>query len=384
MKPETKSRLYSLDALRGLVMIIMALDHVRDFFHSSAMIFPPENLARTTPILFFTRWITHFCAPVFMFASGMGAFLWAQRHGSASRFLWTRGLWLIVLEITVMRVAFYFSFSLQYPVLLVVFWALGCSMIVLAVLSRLPLRLLAVVSVATILLHNAFDGLTRGGPLLTVLHRQGPVVMGSTVVLVAYPLVPWFAVMAGGYCFGQVFLLPPDARRRILLRTGSAMTVAFFVLRGINMYGDASKWSAKVYPVLSFLNCTKYPPSLDFLLMTLGPALLCLAWFDGLEWRPANPLIVFGRVPLFYFVIHFFAAHGLMVAMSAIRYGHASFLFGPFPNMGGDRKVFPPDFGFDLWVVYVMWALIVIGLYPLCRWFAGVKARRRDWWLSYL
>ena len=383
MKPETKSRLYSLDALRGLVMIIMALDHVRDFLSSSAMLFPPENLARTTPILFFTRWITHFCAPVFMFAGGMGAFLWAQRNGSPSRFLWTRGLWLILLEVTLMRVAYYFSFSLQYPVLLVVLWALGCSMIALALLSRLPLRVLAVVSVLTIVLHNLFDGKGTGA-LVTVLHRPGAIVAGSYVLVIAYPLVPWIAVMAAGYCFGQVFLLPAPARRRILLRTGAAMTVAFVVLRAINVYGDPSRWSAKLHPVLSFLNCTKYPPSLDFLLMTLGPALLCLAWFDGLEWKLANPLIVFGRVPLFYFVIHFFVAHALMVAMSAIRYGRLSFLFGPLPNMGGDRKLFPPGLGYDLWVVYVVWASVVLALYPLCRWFAGVKARRRDWWLSYL
>ena len=377
------SRLYSLDALRGLVMIIMALDHVRDFVSSSAMLFPPENLARTTPILFFTRWITHFCAPVFMFASGMGAFLWAQRNTGLSRFLWTRGLWLIVLELTVMRIAFFFSFSLAYPVMLVVLWALSASMIVLAILSKLPLRVLAVVSVLTIVLHNLLDGV-QGGPLWPVLHRSGAIPMLGTVVYVAYPLVPWFAVMAAGYCFGQIFLLTPEQRRRILVRTGTAMTIAFVVLRAINVYGDPSRWSSKIYPVLSFLNCTKYPPSLDYLLMTLGPAMLCLAWFDGLAWKKENPLIVFGRVPLFYFVVHFYAAHAIASVMAGIRYGKVSLMFGPLPNMGGPRAKFPDGFGYDLWVVYLIWALLVIAMYPLCRWYAGVKARRQDWWLSYL
>lgn len=377
------SRLFSLDALRGLVMIIMALDHVRDFVSNSAMIFPPEDLTRTTPLLFFTRWITHFCAPVFMFAAGMGAFLYAQRNPAISRFLFTRGLWLIVLELTVMRVSFYFSLSPAYPVLLVVFWALGACMIALAALCKLPLRALAVISVLTIVLHNLFDGV-RGGALWTILHRQGAFPLGPSLVVVAYPLIPWIAVMSAGYCFGQIFLLTPQQRRSILLRTGSALTLAFLVLRAINIYGDPSRWSPKLFPVLSFLNCTKYPPSLDFLLMTLGPAMLCLAWFDGRSWTVTNPLIVFGRVPLFYFIVHFYAAHAIASVMAAIRYGRASLMFGPMPNMGGPRKMFPPDFGFDLWVVYLAWALLVIAMYPLCRWFAGVKARRRDWWLSYL
>jgi uncharacterized membrane protein len=383
------TRLEALDAWRGLVMVIMALDHVRDFFHAAAMSFPPEDLARTTPILFFTRWVTHFCAPVFMFASGMGAFLWLQRKGSPaglSRFLWTRGLWLVVLELTVMRVAYYFSFSPRYPILLVVLWALGGAMIALAVLSRLPLRLLAGVSVSTIVLHNCLDGI-QGGAIWNLLHRQGAFAVGPALVVVAYPLVPWFAVMAAGFCFGRVLLLDGAERRHILVRAGWALTLAFVLIRAINVYGDPSRWSVRgsaVFTLLSFLNCTKYPPSLDYLLMTLGPALLCLAWFDRLDWKAANPLIVFGRVPLFYFVVHFYAIHALAVAMAWARYGYLPVLFGPLPNMGGPRKLFPADFGYDLWVVYGVWALIVVLLYPLCRWFASVKARRRDWWLSYL
>jgi uncharacterized membrane protein len=378
-----RSRLPSLDALRGLVMIIMALDHVRDFVHSSAMA-SPEDLTRTTPILFFTRWITHFCAPVFMFAGGAGAFLMAQRNpAKLSRFLWTRGLWLIVLEVTVMRVAYYFSFDLKYPTLLIVLWALGCSMISLALLSKIPIPTLAVISLLTIATHNAFDGV-KDGALWTILHRPGPVVLGPAVLMFGYPLIPWIDVMATGFCFGRVLLLPPDARRRFLLRTGTALTLAFLVLRSINIYGDPSPWSSKLYPVLSFLRCTKYPPSLDYLLMTLGPALLCLAWLDNREWKPANPLIVFGRVPLFYFIVHFFAAHAIANIMETIRYRTTALMFVPPPNMGGPMKLFPADYGFDLWVVYLVWATLVIALYPLCRWFAALKARRTDWWLSYL
>jgi uncharacterized membrane protein len=267
--------------------------------------------------------------------------------------------------------------------MLVVLWALGACMIALAVLCKLPLRVLAAASVLTILLHNLFDGV-QGGVLGTVLHRPGAIPMLGTIVFVAYPLVPWVAVMAAGYCFGQIFLLTPERRRRILVRTGAAMTVGFLALRAINIYGDPSRWSSKIYPVLSFLNCTKYPPSLDYLLMTLGPAMLCLAWFDGLVWKKENPLIVFGRVPLFYFVVHFYAAHAIASVMAGIRYGKLALMFGPFPNMGGSRAQFPPDFGYDLWVVYVIWALLVAAMYPLCRWYGGVKARRHDWWLSYL
>ena len=372
-------------------MIIMAIDHVRDFISRAAMSFPPENLARTTPALFLTRWITHFCAPVFMFSAGLGAYLWMQRHGKASvaRFLLTRGLGLIFLEVTVMRVSYNFSFSLQYPWILVVLWALGESMIVLAGLCWIPVRWLAVISIAVIALHNTLDKIRPAqlgswAWLWNVLHQPGAIPAGGNVVLIAYPLVPWFAVMAAGFCFGAVMLRAPEERQRILVRTGAALTAGFLVLRALNVYGDPSRWSTARFPVLSFLNCTKYPPSLLFLLMTLGPALLCLAWFDRLQWKVTNPLIVFGRVPLFYFVVHFYAAHAIAVAMAAFRYGRLSFLFGPMPNLGGDKKLFPPDLGYDLWVVYVVWFCLVVALYPLCRWFASVKARRRDWWLSYL
>ena len=379
------SRLRSLDALRGAVMIVMALDHVRDFFHAGAMSFSPTDLTRTTAALFFTRWITHFCAPVFFFAAGAGAFLWWQRGRSRaglSRFLLTRGLWLIVLELTVMRFAYQFSMAPRYPVLLVVLWALGASMIALAGLAWLPIRLLAVTSVATIALHNLLDGV-RGGVAWTFLHQIGAFRADPWTVVVAYSLVPWVAVMAAGFCFGPILLLGDARRRKLLLTIGACLTTAFVILRAVNVYGDPAPWTSGI---LSFLNTTKYPPSLAFLLMTLGPALLAFAWLDRRGLSDRHPLVVFGRVPLFYFILHFYAAHLLAVVCSWIRYGASAtrFVFEPFPSMGGPRNLVPPDFGFSLGATYAAWAAIVLAMYPLCRWFAKVKATRRDWWLGYL
>jgi uncharacterized membrane protein len=395
--PAAARRITSIDALRGLVMIIMALDHVRDFIHRGAMSGSPTDLATTTPLLFFTRWITHICAPVFMLTAGMGAYLWWQRGRSRrelSWFLLTRGVWLMVLEITVMRLAYNFSFSGQYPLLLIVLWALGACMIAMAALVWLPLPALATVSLAAIAGHNLLDGIApaRLGALAgawTVLHQPGVVPFPGMVVFVAYPLVPWVAVMALGFCLGPAYRWEAPRRERLLLTAGLAATAAFVVLRGLDAYGDPAPWTAQrsaVHTLLAFLNTTKYPPSLLFLLMTLGPALLLLAWLDRRVIRPSNPLVVFGRVPLFYFVLHFFLAHLAVLALSLLEYGRAAWGFGlnPVPSMGGPKELFPPAFGWSLGVVYLVWAVVVVALYPVCRWFAGVKARRRDWWLGYL
>jgi uncharacterized membrane protein len=395
--PAGSRRIESIDALRGLVMVIMALDHVRDFIHRGAMSGSPTDLATTTPVLFFTRWITHICAPVFMLTAGMGAFLWWQRGRSRrelSWFLLTRGVWLIVLEVTVMRLAYNFSFSAQYPLLLIVLWALGGCMILMAALVWLPLPALAAVSLVAIAGHNLLDGIdpARFGALAgawNVLHQPGVVPFPGMIVFVAYPLVPWVAVMGLGFCLGPVYRWQASRRQRFLLIAGAAATVGFVALRGLNGYGDPAPWSGQhsaVYTLLSFLNTTKYPPSLLFLLMTLGPALLLLAWLDRRGVRPRNPLVVFGRVPLFYFVLHFFLAHLAVLALSLLEYGKAALAFGfnPVPSMGGAKELFPTGFGWNLAVVYLVWALVVVVLYPVCRWFAGVKARRRDWWLGYL
>ena len=273
-------------------MVIMALDHTRDFFHAGAMSFSPEDLARTTPILFFTRWITHVCAPVFLFTAGIGAFLRLDRPGATkaqlSRFLLTRGAWLILIELTVMRLAFNFSFEMRYPLLLLVLWALGVSMIALAALIYLPRRVLAVASLAVIILHNSLDSVQASqfgafGGVWNVLHQQGVFVLGGIPVVAGYPVMPWIAVMALGFCVGPIFRLEPHLRQRLLLKWGTLLIVAFVLLRAVNVYGDPAPWSVQpsaTYTLLSFLRTTKYPPSLDFLLMTIGPALLALAWFD--------------------------------------------------------------------------------------------------------
>jgi uncharacterized membrane protein len=378
------SRLMSIDAVRGAVMIIMALDHVRDFVHSAAGQFRPEDLTRTSVPLFFTRWITHFCAPVFMFYAGISAFLWATRGRSRaelSRFLLTRGLWLIFLEFTAVRFGFYFNLNYNLMIL-VVFWALGCSMVALSALVYLPPRVLAILSVAIIALHNALDGI-QGGTLWKILHQVAPFQVAGHTVIASYSLIPWIAVMTAGYCFGRVFQLDPDSRRKVLLRTGAALTLAFLVIRASNLYGDPGKWTVQSSPAftfLSFLNCNKYPPSLLFLLMTLGPALLVTAFLDRVHFSPDHPLIVFGRVPMFYFMIHFWLIHLIAALMLWLQRGNAIlFRNGP-PSMGG-----PPvdHYGYSLWVAYAVWLGLVVALYPVCRWFARLKARRKDWWLSY-
>ena len=335
-----------------------------------------------------------------------------------SRYLWTRGLWLIVLELTVLRFGFFLSLT-EGPWLLTVLWALGLSMIGLALLCRLPVRALAPLSLAVIALHNLLDPIRARqlGPLAfawNILHQPGAFLVGGTPVIVAYPLVPWVAVMAAGYCFASCYLrvvpsagcrLPvadlSSADRRLpvagsvlpsafsllpLLQWGAFLTAAFLVLRALNVYGDPSLWSTAIpgTGVMSFLNTTKYPPSLLFLLMTIGPALLALAWLTRRPLRASNPLVVVGRVPLFFFLTHFLLAHALAFPFAWARYGRVDFLAHPMPSMGGSAEVYPPGFGYSLPTVYVVWVMVVLLTWPLCRWFARLKERRRDWWLGYL
>jgi len=380
-------------------MIIMALDHVRDFIHRGAMSgASPTDLLTTTAGLFMTRWVTHFCAPVFMFTAGLGAYFYLRNgertKGQLSRFLVTRGLWLMFLELTVMQLAYNFNAATSNPIFLLVLWVLGACMIVLAALIWMPITWLTAISVLTIVLHNTLDGIraqSLGGwaPLWTLLHQVGAFPFAGRILIAPYSLIPWFAVMALGFCAGPIFAMPAGDRRRRLLRLGAAATIAFAIVRAINVYGDPARWSAQptaVFTLLSFLNTTKYPPSLAFLLMTLGPALIAVSFLDRLTLSRSNPLIVFGRVPLFYFVLHFMLAHVAAVVLAIARYGSAAFSFAwqPVPSMGGPAKLFPPDFGYDLWVAYAVWITIVILMYPLCRWFAQLKERRGDWWLSYL
>ncbi|HJR07776.1 MAG TPA: heparan-alpha-glucosaminide N-acetyltransferase domain-containing protein [Pyrinomonadaceae bacterium] len=384
------TRLDAVDLLRGLVMVIMALDHTRDFFHADALLYQPTDLTKATPLLFFTRWITHFCAPTFVFLAGTGAFLSVSR-GKTKRqlswFLFTRGLWLILLELTVVRLSWSPLAGLSFYVLQVI-WALGVSMIVLAGLIHLPVRLIAAVGLLMIATHNLLDRFTAErfgslGSLWRLLHEQGLWQPTSGLfVFVAYPLIPWIGVMAAGYAFGQLLLLERARRRKVLLALGLSMTLAFIVLRTTNLYGDPHAWVSQqsaVYTLLSFLNTEKYPPSLLFLLMTLGPAIALLTLFERVRGALARFFITFGRVPLFFYLLHIPLIHLIALISDFARYrrpvGDIAFLTQTPP---------PAGYGYSLAVVYLVWLGVVVALYPLCRWFAGVKRRRRAAWLSYL
>jgi uncharacterized membrane protein len=390
-------RIQSVDALRGAIMMLMAIDHIRDFVARSAQQFLPTDLTRTTPAIFFTRWITHFCAPVFLLTAGLGAYLWMTRgHHSKRELSWlliTRGIWLVVLEVTLLRVIMFSQLSYTTsPVLLIIFWAIGLSMIALAALVYLPMRLLAGLSIAIIALHNLLAGIPaeafgRAAWIWNILYQRGVIAIDGVTFRPAYPVLPWIGVMAGGYCLGAIFECNAQRRRRFLFRLGLALTAAFVVVRFVDLYGDPAPWShqaSPVFTILSFLNVTKYPPSLDFLLMTLGPALIAMACLERFRFRSTNPLIVFGRVPFFYYVAHMFVAHAIAIAMNYARYGEHSFLWIAPPSMGSPNNLFPADYGFPLWTVYAVWIGVLALLYPACLWFARLKQRRHDWWLTYL
>jgi len=385
-------RLESIDLLRGVAMILMALDHTRDFLGVPGI--SPTDLSRASAGLFFARWITHICAPVFFLLTGTAACL-ALRHKSKSelsRFLFTRGVWLIFLDVVVVR-CFAMQFNFDYHVtMLVVLWALGWEMIVLSLLVHLPKPVVTVFGVVMIVGHNLFDGLQPSrlgwfGPAWNVLHVPGTIFSSNGhVVFVAYPLIPWVAVTAVGYGLGQVFDWPRERRRVFLLLLGIRITAAFAILRGMNVYGDPARWTSQksvAFTMLSYLNTTKYPPSLFFLLMTLGPAMLLLWAFDRETPRCLRPVLIFGRVPLFYFVLHLALIHLLAVLVCYARYGQVHWMFES-PTLGQYPFTPPPGWGFSLPVVYFAWAVVVIALYPLCAWFSALKQRRTDPWLSYL
>ncbi|MGD9902196.1 MAG: DUF1624 domain-containing protein [Vicinamibacterales bacterium] len=381
-----------IDAVRGAIMVVMALDHVREFVHADAMVFNAEDLARTTPILFLTRWVTHVCAPGFAFLAGLAAARrLARDHDRAglSRYLWTRGLWLVVLELTVMRVALTFRFSAEDPLLLIILVALGVSMMALAALVWLPPPAVLAYGVAVVALHNLLDPLRPADfgaltPLWTLLHAPGVFVVGGLPIVSGYPWLPWTGVMALGFAAGPLYDLEAERRCTILARTGVALVAGFVVLRTLNGYGDPDPWSPQASPtmtVLSFLRTTKYPPSLQFLLMTLGPLLVGLAWAERRSPSPAHPLVAIGRAPLFYYVVHFLLAHLAASSIAAWLHGPTvAFLSGPFPSMGGSPARYPAGFGQPLWVVYVTWVGLVAAMLPLCRWYLRVTSARRRWW----
>jgi uncharacterized membrane protein len=379
-------RMESIDVVRGVIMILMALDHVRDFFGNSG--FNPTDPATTTVPLFFTRWITHFCAPVFFLLTGTGAYLSLSKKTKPelSRFLFTRGLWLIFLELTVTR-CLGWQFNFDYHVtLLLVLWALGWAMITLSVLVYLPASVVTAFGIVMIATHNLLDSVQSSNPLWTILHSPGFIMnTPGRIIFVTYALIPWIGVTAVGFGLGQIYRWPSKRRKAFLLPLGIGLIAAFLILRAINVYGDPLPWSAQrsaAFSVLSFLNTTKYPPSLLYLLMTLGPAMLFLWAVDAGTSRWLRPALIIGKVPMFYYLLHIPLIHLLAIAVCYARYGQVHWMFES-PTLGQFPITKPPGWGYSLPIIYLVWAAVVLTLYPLCRWFAGLKRRRNDAWLSY-
>lgn len=383
---QPRVRLESIDVLRGVIMIVMALDHTRDFFSSSGL--NPTDPATTTIPLFFTRWITHFCAPTFFLLTGTGAYLSLRKKSKSelSKFLFTRGLWLIFLEVGIFRcLGWQFNFD-YHLTMLVVLWALGWAMIVLSVLVYLPTWLVTTFGVVMIAGHNLLDSIQSSNPVWTILHSPNFLLnTPEHTIFVPYVLIPWVGVTAAGYGLGQVFSWEPARRKAFLLRLGLGLTAAFIVIRGINIYGDPSHWTTQrsaAFTVLSFLNTTKYPPSLLYLLMTLGPAMLLLWAVDGRTPQVLRPALTVGKVPMFYYLLHVPLIHLIAVVVCYLRYGQAHWMFES-PALPDFPITQPPGWGYSLPIVYLVWACVVLGLYPLCHWFAALKQRRSDAWLSY-
>jgi uncharacterized membrane protein len=384
--PVKRPRIESVDVVRGVIMIIMALDHVRDFFGFPGV--NPTNPAATTYPLFFTRWITHFCAPVFFLLTGTGAFLSLRKKTKSelSGFLFTRGLWLIFLELVVVR-CFGWQFNFDYHLLmLIVLWALGWAMIVLSGLVYLPAWAVTTVGLVMVATHNLFDSVDSSNPIWSILHSPNMLLNSSQhTVLVLYTLIPWVGVTAAGYGLGQVYSWPSQQRKAFLLPLGIGLTIAFVVLRFVNIYGDPRHWSTQAsasHTVLSFLNTTKYPPSLLYLLMTLGPAMLFLWAVDAGVPQWLRPALIFGKVPMFYYLLHIPLIHLIALAVCYARYGQVHWMFES-PDLNSFPVTPPPGWGYSLPIIYLLWGIVVLTLYPLCRWFAGVRQRRSDAWLSY-
>lgn len=390
-----KQRIASIDLLRGIVMVLMALDHVRMYFAQGTWYADPTDLAATTPMLFFTRWITHFCAPVFIFLAGTSAHLRKSRTGDAgqiSAFLFTRGLWLVLVEFVIVNFAWTFDITYSFRILQVI-WAIGISMIVLSALVRLPDRVILVVGLILTAGHNLLDGIqvdgTAIGSLLWyTLHQPKFIILdsGNTVNFV-YPVLPWVGLMSLGYVAGAFYddAFGSNRRRKLLLGIGIGLSLLFLILRSFNLYGEPHAWSGGgtfVHSILSFLNTTKYPPSLHFLLMTMGPALIFLSFSEGMENRITALFIIFGRVPFFFYMVHLYFIHAL--AMWHLAYSGrdpGEYVLSAENLLSGRLS----SFGLGLEAVYLLWVLVTVALYPLCRWYRKVRHDHPStWWLGFL
>lgn len=387
-------RIQSIDILRGLAMVIMAIDHVRDFFHSEAFLSDPSNLETTTPELFLTRFITHYCAPVFILLSGTSAFLYGQHKTkkALSKFLLTRGLWLIFVEIVIMNFLWWFDPTYSFLNLQVI-WAIGLCMMVLSAIIYLPMRWILILGLMLVFGHNLLDGISVQGSnfgeiIYGILHQPLFIPYGEgRVICFLYPILPWIGVMSLGYCLGQLYIKSYDAkiRKKILINLGLLAIVLFLLLRTFNFYGEPNHWMPQDRPIfsfLSFINVTKYPPSLLFLLITLGPSLILLALIEPIKNRITSILVVYGRVPFFYYVLHVLVIHLTAIAGLLIT------------GESWKRMILTADvfmegklagYGYSLFKTYIIWVFVVLLMFPLCRWYMNYKLKHKDkWWLSYL
>lgn len=393
----TKTRVESIDILRGIVMVIMALDHVRDYFHISANLDDPLNLATTTPFLFFTRWITHFCAPVFVFLSGTSIYLQCLRKSKkeVSIFLVKRGFWLVLAEVLI--ITFGWSFNPHYNVhFLQVIWAIGISMIILGFLIQLPFRLVLIIGLIIVFGHNLFDQMEatpgfKGGFWWDLLHSarfSTYEYLPNHSVMIAYPFLPYTGLMMVGYCAGIWFSpeFSKENRKSLLTSTGLGLIVFFIIIRFLNVYGDPVNWSVQknsLLTFLSFINVNKYPPSLLYLAITIGPALILLAYLEGIKNSFTHIMRTYGRVAFFYYILHIYLVH-LLSMMAFLSRGHTlaegtkTGAFFPFYFVA-------PGEGYGLAIVYLVWIIVVVSLYPLCKWYDRYKTNHKEKvWLSYL
>ncbi|MUG92278.1 DUF1624 domain-containing protein [Scytonema sp. UIC 10036] len=379
-------RLISIDLWRGLVMALMTLDHVRGFFTNVR--FNSLDITQSNIPLFLTRWVTHLCAPSFIFLAGIAAYLSFQRHENKQKlsyFLVMRGLWLVFLELTVIKLAWTFDLTFFGAGVL---WAIGWSMVILAALIYLPTRAIAALGILLIVGHNLFDNfnaeqLGTWSWLWAVLHEQKMFTPFPGIsFFILYPLIPWIGVMAIGYAFGRVFDLEKSQRNQLLRRLGLCLILAFIILRAINIYGDPNPWSFQFSfsrTLLSFINCHKYPPSLLFLLMTLGLAILIFHLFENYRLRILKPLVLFGKVPLFFYIIHLWLVHIAAIILAFPHYGWKAIIL---PYIFS--SLMPTEYGYDLPKIYGLWIIMLVILYPICNWFANYKAKHKGWWSRYL
>jgi uncharacterized membrane protein len=409
-----KPRISSIDLMRGVVMVIMALDHTRGFFHIVAFTINPTDLAQTTPAIFLTRWITHFCAPTFVFLSGTSIRLSLQRKSKKelSRFLCTRGLWLVFLEFTVVRFSFFFNLYYDATVVQVIY-TIGMSMIIMSAIIHLKEKIILIAGIVITAGHNLLDSakLDPGHPLFAFwrfVYQAGPLQIGpGKFFLVEYPVLPWLGIMMLGFSMGQWYVkgFDPVQRQKLMLIVGLGGTLLFLILRGINVYGDPAPWQFQkesIRTLLSFINCSKYPVSLLYTLMTLGPVLIFLSLMEKISIQRWKPVEVFGRVPMFYYIMHFFLIHILAIAVFLIV-RHKTFAdlnfhffaesgggkqsesqFGTIPSLSGYFGGIPLSAGYGLRWVYIAWTGIVLIMYPLCKKYNAYKSSHSHWWLSYL